>query len=192
MFARVLFPTDFSSYADSVLACLPDLMSAGLREVILLSVNRPSDVPMPGTVNRDSLEYWRWSLEEKLNIAKMALEGKGLRVLTRVEYGNPVEQIVSVAEDELVEMIVLGGRRALSAYQGKQVFWRVLMQLNALSAEPKAERGGLQNAFVNQPVVQEYFKTLTEFATLCQTLGGTLFESIGLNYAAACGVSCCG
>jgi hypothetical protein len=82
MFARVLFPTDFSSYADSVLACLPDLMSAGLREVILLSVIRSSDVPMPETVNRDSLEYWRWSLYEKLNIAKMALEGKGLRMLS--------------------------------------------------------------------------------------------------------------
>jgi hypothetical protein len=41
-------------------------MSAGLREVILLSVIRPSDVPMAETVNHDSLEYWRWSLDEKL------------------------------------------------------------------------------------------------------------------------------
>lgn len=117
MFARILFPTDFSSYADSVLACLPDLMSAGLREVILLSVIRPSDVPMPETVNHDSLEYWRWSLEEKLNIAKMALEGKGLRVLTRVEYGNPVEKIVSVAEDERVELIVMGAQGATAAQE---------------------------------------------------------------------------
>ncbi len=39
MFARILFPTDFSAYADSVLACLPDLKSAGLREVVLLSEN---------------------------------------------------------------------------------------------------------------------------------------------------------
>ncbi len=44
MFARVLFPTDFSSYADSVIAYLPDLMSAGLREVILCSVIRSSGV----------------------------------------------------------------------------------------------------------------------------------------------------
>lgn len=117
MFARTLFPTDFSSYADSVLACLPDLMSAGLREVILLSVIRSSDVPMPETVNRESLDYWRWSLDEKLNIAKMALEGKGLRVLTRIEYGNPAEQIVRVAEDERVEMIVLGAQGATAAQE---------------------------------------------------------------------------
>ncbi|MBI5954616.1 MAG: universal stress protein [Chloroflexi bacterium] len=117
MFARILFPTDFSSYADSVLACLPDLMSAGLREVVLFSVIRKSDVPMPETVNRDSLEYWRWSLEEKLNIAKMALEGKGLRVLTRIEYGSPAEQIVNVAEDERVELIVLGAQGATVAQE---------------------------------------------------------------------------
>jgi nucleotide-binding universal stress UspA family protein len=117
MFARVLFPTDLSSYADSVLACLPDLMSAGLREVVLLSVIRPSDVPMPETVNHESLEYWRWSLEEKLNIAKMALEGKGLRVLTRVEYGNPVEQIVQVAEDERVNLIAMGAQGATAAQE---------------------------------------------------------------------------
>jgi hypothetical protein len=80
MFARVLFPTDFSAYADSVLACLPDLKPDGLGEVILFSVIRPSDVPMPETVNRESLEYWRWSLGEKMNVAKMALEGKRLRV----------------------------------------------------------------------------------------------------------------
>lgn len=117
MFARVLFPTDFSSYADAVLACLPDLMSAGLREAILLSVIRTSDVPVPETVNRDSLEYWRWSLDEKLNVAKMALEGKGLRVQTRIEYGNPVEQIIGVAQDERVELIVLGAQGATAAQE---------------------------------------------------------------------------
>ncbi len=117
MFARVLFPTDFSAYSDAVFACLPDLKPAGLREVVLLSVIRPSDVPMPETVNRESLEYWRWSLEEKLNIARMALEGKGLRALTRVEYGNPVEQILRVAEDERVEMIVLGAQGATAAQE---------------------------------------------------------------------------
>jgi len=40
MFARVLFATDLSAHADSVLACLTNLKSAGLREVILLSVIR--------------------------------------------------------------------------------------------------------------------------------------------------------
>ena len=83
-------------------------------------------------------------------------------------------------------------QQALRAYQEKQTSWRALLMLNALSTEQRAELESLQSAFANQLVVQEYFKAQTEFATLCQTMGDTISESIDLNYAAACGVSCCG
>jgi len=83
-------------------------------------------------------------------------------------------------------------QQALNAYQEKQVSLRALLMLNALSPEQHTELEGLQSAFVDQPVVQEYFKAQTEFANLCQALGDAISESIGLNYAAACGVSCCG
>lgn len=83
-------------------------------------------------------------------------------------------------------------QQARGAYQEKQMEWRALLMLNALSAEQTAELEGLQNAFMDQPVVQEYLKAQTELAALCQAAGDTLSESIGLNYAAACGVSCCG
>lgn len=110
MFGRALFPTDFSDYANSVLACLPDLKAAGLRDVVLLHVIRGADVPMPETVNRDSLERVRWGAEEHLNIARMALEGQGLRVRTRIEYGSPAARIVQVAQDELASLIVIGAQ----------------------------------------------------------------------------------
>ncbi|MFZ5809796.1 MAG: universal stress protein [Chloroflexota bacterium] len=110
MFSRVLFPTDFSTYANAVLDCLPELKSCGMGEVILLSVIRPQDVPLPESLNRQALEYWRWSLSEQLNIATMALEGKGLRVISRVEYGHPAQWIIQVAEEERVSMIVLGAQ----------------------------------------------------------------------------------
>jgi cell fate (sporulation/competence/biofilm development) regulator YlbF (YheA/YmcA/DUF963 family) len=83
-------------------------------------------------------------------------------------------------------------QQAMQAYEEKQISWRALLMLNALSAEQQAELDELHSAFVNQPVVAEYFKAQTEFVTLCQTLGDALSESIGLNYAVACGVSCCG
>ncbi|RPI90025.1 MAG: YlbF family regulator [Chloroflexi bacterium] len=83
-------------------------------------------------------------------------------------------------------------QQAMEAYREKQTDLRPLLMLNALSAEQTAELEGLKNAFVNQPVVQEYSKAQTELATLCQALGDALSESIGLNYAAACGVGCCG
>ncbi len=83
-------------------------------------------------------------------------------------------------------------QQAMVAYQEKQKTWRALIMLNALSAEQSTELESLKNAFLNQSVVQEYLKAQTELVGLCQALGDVFSESIGLNYAAACGVSCCG
>lgn len=110
MFGRILFPTDFSAYSNAVFDCLPELQPAGARDVILLYVIRESDVPLPETINRESLERVRWSAEELLNIAKMALEGKGMRAWTRIEYGSPAARIAEVAQEENVNIIVLGAQ----------------------------------------------------------------------------------
>jgi cell fate (sporulation/competence/biofilm development) regulator YlbF (YheA/YmcA/DUF963 family) len=83
-------------------------------------------------------------------------------------------------------------QQAMQAYQQQQQSLRALLMLNALNAEQRDELERLKSAFINQPVVQEYFTAQAELATLCQALGDALSESIGLNYAAACGVSCCG
>ncbi|HEX2995060.1 MAG TPA: YlbF family regulator [Anaerolineales bacterium] len=86
----------------------------------------------------------------------------------------------------------LMAQQAMSAYQEKQKAWRALIMLNALSPEQSTELESLKNAFFDQPVVQEYLKAQTDLTTLCQALGDMLSEPVGLNYAAACGVSCCG
>lgn len=110
MFGRVVFPTDFSAYANAVFECLPELKAAGMREIVLLYVIRPSDVPLPESINRESLERVRWSAEELLHIAQMALEGKGFRTFIRVEYGHPAGRIVEVAQEENADLIVLGAQ----------------------------------------------------------------------------------
>ena len=46
MFSKILFPTDFSAYANAVLAYLPDLKAAGVGIVVLLSVIRSSDASL--------------------------------------------------------------------------------------------------------------------------------------------------
>jgi cell fate (sporulation/competence/biofilm development) regulator YlbF (YheA/YmcA/DUF963 family) len=83
-------------------------------------------------------------------------------------------------------------QQAMQAYLEKQQSLRAMQMLNALSAEQRDELGRLQDAFINQPVVQEYFTAQAQLASLCQALGDALSGSISLNYAAACGVSCCG
>ena len=110
LFRRVLFPTDFSMYANTVFSCLPGLKRSGTHEIVLVHVIRGSDAPMPDTLNRESMPYVDWSVEEQLNIARMALAGEGLQVTTRVGYGNPASQIVQIAEEEKVHLIVIGAR----------------------------------------------------------------------------------
>ena len=83
-------------------------------------------------------------------------------------------------------------QQAVQAYQQKQQSLRALLMLNALSVEQREELERLKSVFINLPVVQEFFNAQTELATLCQALGDALSESIGLNYATACGISCCG
>lgn len=108
MFERILFPTDFSVYANAVTACLPSLQTAGVKEIILLHVIRAKDMPLPETYNLESYKLIHWSAEEQLNLLRMVMEGHGLRVRTRLEYGSPVNEIVRVAQDEHVGMIVIG------------------------------------------------------------------------------------
>ena len=83
-------------------------------------------------------------------------------------------------------------QQAMKAFQQKQKDWRALIMLNALSPEQHAELDTLKNAFVSQLVVEEYLKSQSDLATLCQMLGDAISESLGFNYAASCGVSCCG
>jgi cell fate (sporulation/competence/biofilm development) regulator YlbF (YheA/YmcA/DUF963 family) len=83
-------------------------------------------------------------------------------------------------------------QQAQRAYQEKQKSWKALIMLNALTPGQRAELESLHSAFVNQPVMQEYINTQTELVALCQSVGDTLSEAIGVNFAAACGVSCCG
>jgi len=162
MFGRVLFPTDFSDYANSVLACLPDLRVAGLREVVLLHVIRGSDVPMPATINQESLERVRWSAEEHLNLARMALEGQGLRVRTQIEVGSASARIVEVAQDERVHLIVIGA-------QG----WTATQELLMGSVSYQV----LRQATV--PVLIEKFEVVRELGRVeCRRVCGHMFERV--------------
>ena len=46
VFGRVLFPTNFSAYANAVFACLPELQPAGLREVSMQALTAYGYAPI--------------------------------------------------------------------------------------------------------------------------------------------------
>ena len=129
-------------------------------------------------------------LFEEMEIAPPSVVKQAARDFAAALADTPQFKTFDQAADRLRQD--QAAQQAMAAYQEKQISWRALLMLNALSVEQKAELESLQSAFVNQPVVQEFFKAQTEFTALCQALGDTLSESIGLNYAASCGVSCCG
>lgn len=120
MFRRVLFPTDFSAYATAVMDCLPEWKAAGMQEVLLLGVIRPAEVPLGGSLDHDVLEEIRWGAQERLHLARQALEGQGLVVRTRLEVGPPAPTILRVAEEEGVDLIAMGA-------QGKSLVQELLL-----------------------------------------------------------------
>lgn len=83
-------------------------------------------------------------------------------------------------------------RQALSAYKQKAQSLRALLMLNAVSEADRAELERLQNAYLSRPSVQAYMNAELELAALCRELAGLISQSVGLNYAASCGASCCG
>jgi nucleotide-binding universal stress UspA family protein len=110
MFRCALFPTDFSAYATAVMDCLPEWKAAGLQEVLLLGVIRPAEVPLGGSLDQDILEEVRWGAEQRLRLARQALEGQGLIVRMRLEVGPPASVIVKVADEEHVDLIIMGAQ----------------------------------------------------------------------------------
>ena len=117
MFARVLFPTDFSVYANTVFACLPELKAAGMRQVVLLGAVRADDVPLGRAFQAETVDKVQWSAAEALHIAQMALDGQGLQVTTRLEFGSPSAEIVRVAQEERVDLIAMGAQGETAAQE---------------------------------------------------------------------------
>ncbi len=120
MFSRVLFPTDFSAYANAVFACLPELKAAGMQAVVLLGVMRHEEVPLGPAFQAETIDKVRWSAEEALHVAQMALEAQGVHTKARIEFGSPADEIVRVAREEQVDLIAIGA-------QGKTVAQELLL-----------------------------------------------------------------
>lgn len=83
-------------------------------------------------------------------------------------------------------------QQALSAFRDKAESLRALLMLNAVSEAERAELERLRQDYLTRASVQAYAATEAELTVLCQQAAGMISASIGLNYAASCGASCCG
>lgn len=83
-------------------------------------------------------------------------------------------------------------QRAIEAYQEKRRFHHVLLMVNGLSPEEKAELDRLHRTMLDQPSVQAYLRAQGRWTELCQALAERLSGHIGVDFSAAAGGGCCG
>ena len=105
MGGKILFPTDFSEPSEMALDCARNLKSAGFDEIILLHV---IDVPL--RVSAGMIENFRKHNGMILEEEKSHLEKEGWRAKVKIEIGSTYEKINEVAEEEDVDLIIIGAR----------------------------------------------------------------------------------
>jgi nucleotide-binding universal stress UspA family protein len=108
MFTRVLFPTDFSPHAERIGKCLPELKALGASEIVLLNV---IEVGHPIGFDSDQLERiiaWKKDAETRLQALRTAIEQTGIRVHVKIELGIPHIDILRIADEENVDLILMG------------------------------------------------------------------------------------
>lgn len=82
-------------------------------------------------------------------------------------------------------------QRAMAVYQRLAESLRPMRLLNAVDIAQQDELDRLYQSFANLPTVIAYREAQEGLTALCQLTAGLLSQHIGLDFAAACGASCC-
>jgi nucleotide-binding universal stress UspA family protein len=167
LFKKVLIPTDFSSHAEHLLECIPDLKKAGTEEVVLLHVIDPIRIVhwtdilagIDTQAVKDIKEEVRRELEQIASKTKL-----DQKIITkyRVEVGLSYQEILRVAQEEGVSLIIMGshGRSFIKGAMLGSVTENVLRRTNT-------------------PLLIEKFKFIeTEDKLICQRICDEMFGRI--------------
>jgi nucleotide-binding universal stress UspA family protein len=104
-FRRVLYPTDWSDCAKDALEYLKNIKGAGVGEVVVAHVM--DEKAMSLQPEHKFKEFERID-QEKLQQAQQQLERAGFKVITRLRLGNPRTDLLQIARQENVSLIVMG------------------------------------------------------------------------------------
>ena len=122
MFTKILYPTDFSDTAGKSLQYIKELRKAGAQKIVLLNVIHQRILDSMETVHK-AVYFQDGRYEEDCEAAVQKLEAErrkkmvplvteleaaGFEVITRIEKGHPVTEILKVEKDEDVSAIVMG------------------------------------------------------------------------------------
>ncbi len=116
MIKKILFPTKFDEFNLEALKTLLDLKPAGLEEVILTHIIPRDEVAFVPFGGYQKNEEERLREEARLRFEDwqddLARAGVGTKVL--IEVGDPVPEIMKLAEAEKVDLIVSGRTKQTS------------------------------------------------------------------------------
>ncbi|MCP4692939.1 MAG: universal stress protein [Desulfobacterales bacterium] len=112
-FEKILFHTRFRELALNSLESVIELKDAGLREVVLVHVvprEEVSYVPFGGYLKEEE-ERFKETARIRFEDWGEILKEKGIKCKIRVEIGIPNAKILSIAEEEGVDLIVAGRKK---------------------------------------------------------------------------------
>jgi nucleotide-binding universal stress UspA family protein len=113
-FEKILFPTKFRELDFNSLESLLELRKAGLKEIVLTFVIPREDVafvPFGGYL-KDEEKRLREQARIRFEDWQASVSKKGIKTKIRIEEGSPIPEIMSIAEEEKVDLIVAGrGKR---------------------------------------------------------------------------------
>jgi len=104
-FRRILYPTDWSECAREALDYIKGMKDAGVSEVVVAHVM--DEKAMKLQPEEKFKEFERVD-KEKLAEVKKELENEGFKVKTVLRVGNPRAEVIRMAREEDVSLIVMG------------------------------------------------------------------------------------
>jgi len=110
VFAKVLFPTDFSQPAEVALSFLKSIQ--GIEELVLLNVVSTGETD-------DEIDANVKEAKKKIDEIVQELVKSGIKVTPKVVVGHPVEEIRNVAIAEDVSLIAMSSQGAVAIKKGR-------------------------------------------------------------------------
>lgn len=110
---KILFPTRFKELAFNCLKSLFVLKDAGLREVVLCHIIERDEVafvPFGGYLKKEE-ERFREEVRIKFEDWRRALSENGIDSKIVIEVGDHAHKILSIAETERVDLVVVGRKK---------------------------------------------------------------------------------
>lgn len=101
MFKKMLFPITRSRLSEKLFLCAKNFKSMGTEEIVFVHVINARDA---GNLAEKFKRYWESRFEEM----KRPLEEEGWKIRYYIPIGLPVPEILRVAREERVSLIVMG------------------------------------------------------------------------------------